>query len=145
MSATTFVDTSVLVWTYDPLDSRKRERALRRLEQETESGTPVVSANVLSELFVALTKKKGRSKPIMTPGDAADAVRLYRALTVVSVDSEQVEHALFLRKEHQLGYWDALNLASAIAGGCTLFLTEDAQSAPVIEGVRFEDPLLARL
>lgn len=144
MSATTFVDTSVLVWTFDPLDAKKRERALRRLEQETESGTPVVSANVLSELFVALTKKKGRSAPIMAPDDATDAVRFYRALTVVPVDSEQVEHALFLRKEHQLGYWDALNLASAIASGCTLFLTDDGQSAHVIEGVRFENPLLAR-
>jgi predicted nucleic acid-binding protein len=144
MSATTFVDTNILVWTYDPLDARKRERALQRLEQENESGVPVVSTNVLGELYVALTKKKGRSAPIMDPDDAADAVRFYRALTVVPVDSDQLEHALFLRKEYQQSFWDALNLASAIAARCTLFLTEDAQSNAVIEGVRFENPLLGR-
>ena len=141
MSATTFVDQSVLVWTFDPSDGRRRERALQRLEQEHESGTPVVSANVLSELFVALTKKKGRSTPIMSADDASDAVRFYRALRVVPVDADQVEHALFLRKEHQLGYWDALNFASALAAGCTLCLTIDLPGARSIESLRFENPL----
>ena len=141
MSARTFVDTSVLVWTFDPLDAGLQERALQRLEQERESGMPTVSANILSELYVALTKKKGRSAPIMSPDDAADAVRFYRALRVVPVDASQVEHALVLRKEHQLPYWDALNFASALAAGCTLVLTTDLPGKRSIEGLRFENPL----
>ena len=141
MSTKTFVDTSVLVWTFDLIDARRRERALQRLEQEHESGTPAVSANVLGELFIALTKKKGRSAPIMSADDAAEAVRFYKALRVIPVDADQVEHALFLRKEHQLAWWDALNFASALAAGCTLCLTTDLPGVRAIEGLRFEDPL----
>ena len=141
MSERTFIDTSVLVWTFDPLDARLHERALQRLEQERESGMPTVSANILSELYVALTKKKGRSAPIMSPDDAADAVRFYRAFRVVPVDASQVEHALVLRKEHQLPYWDALNFASALAAGCTLVLTADLPGKRSIEGLHFENPL----
>ena len=141
MSERTFIDTSVLVWTFDPLHSGLQERALQRLEQEIESGMPTVSANVLSELYVALTKKKGRSAPIMSPDDAADAVRFYRAFRVVPVDADQVEHALALRKEHQLPYWDALNYASALAAGCRLVLTADLPGKRTIEGLHFENPL----
>ena len=46
-----------------------------------------------------------------------------------------------LREKYQLQFWDALNLATAKAAGCTLLLTADIQSAKVIEGVRFENPI----
>ena len=141
MSAATFVDTSILVWTQDSQDARKQARALDRLKAESATGLPTVSTNVLGEYFVALTKKRAR-EPLMSREDAAERVRMAAHFNVVAVQREHVLEALRLREKHQLQYWDALNLASALLSGCTVFLTADLQSAKSIAGLRIVNPLL---
>ena len=140
MSTTTFIDTSILVWTQDSQDARSQARAIARLKVESVTGVPTVSTNVLGEYYVALTKRRGR-EPLMSRADAADRVRVATYFNVVSVQKEHVMDALRLREKHQLQFWDALNLATAKAAGCTVLLTTDVQSAKVIEGVRFENPI----
>jgi predicted nucleic acid-binding protein len=140
MSTTTFIDTSILVWTQDSQDARSQARAIARLKVESVTGVPTVSTNVLGEYYVALTKRRGR-EPLMSRQDAVDRVRAATHFNVVSVQKEHVMDALRLREKHQLQFWDALNLATAKAAGCTLLLTADVQSAKVIEGVRFENPI----
>lgn len=140
MSTTTFIDTSILVWTQDSQDARSQARAIARLKVESVTGVPTVSTNVLGEYYVALTKRRGR-EPLMSREDAADRVRVATHFNVVSVQKEHVLDALRLREKHQLQFWDALNLATAKAAGCTLLLTADVQSAKTIEGVRFENPI----
>jgi predicted nucleic acid-binding protein len=140
VSATTFVDTSILVWTQDSQDARSQARALERLKVETVTGLPTISTNVLGEYYIALTKRRGR-EPLMSREEAAERVRMAAHFNVIGVQKEHVLDALRLRDRHQLQFWDALNLATARAAGCTLLLTADAQSAKVIEGVRFENPI----
>lgn len=140
MSSATFVDTSILVWTQDSQDARSQARALARLKVESVTGMPTVSTNVLGEYFVALTKRRGR-EPLMSRADAADRVRMATQFNVVGVQKEHILDALRLREKHQLQFWDALNLATAKAVGCTLLLTADLPSAMAIEGVHFEDPI----
>jgi len=49
MSTTTFIDTSILVWTQDSQDARSQARAIARLKVESVTGVPTVSTNVLGE------------------------------------------------------------------------------------------------
>ena len=141
MSVNTFVDTSVLVWTQDASDPVRQLRALERLRLEQVTGLPTVSANVLAEMFVALSKRRGPHPPLYSPEEAARRVEVAATFHVVAVQKEHVLEALRLKQRHQLQWWDALNVASARAAGCTLFLTADFPSAQVIEGLRFEDPI----
>ena len=140
MSTTTFIDTSILVWTQDSQDAKSQARAIERLKVESVTGLPTLSTNVLAEYYVALTRRRGR-EPLMSREEAADRVRMATHFNVVGVQKEHVVDALHLREKHQLQFWDALNLATAKAAGCTLLLTADVQSARVIEGVRFENPI----
>lgn len=143
MSASTFVDTSVLVWAYDSQDLARRHRAQSRLRREADSGQPTTNSNVLAELFVALTKTKGRPdrQPLMTRELAALAVRQAATLLVVPTTRDHVLHALTLGERHQLPFWDAVNIASALAAGCTRFWTCDTPAAR-IGGLQYEDPTL---
>jgi predicted nucleic acid-binding protein len=143
LSASTFVDTSVLVWAYDSQDLARRQRAQSRLHREADSGQPTTSSNVLAELFVALTKTKGRPgrQPLMTRELAALAVSQAATLVVVPTTRDHVLGALVLAERHQLQFWDALNIASALAAGCTQLWTCDIPAARV-GGLRFEDPTL---
>jgi len=135
-----FIDTSVLVWLDDDSDAVKQRRAQLRLAAEYESGTPRTNANVLGELYVALTRRRGKGTTIATHDEALAAVQLAARLDVVPVTRDHVLHAVRLRARHQLAFWDALNIASALAHDCTLFLTADLLGARTIEGMRFEDP-----
>jgi predicted nucleic acid-binding protein len=56
--------------------------------------------------------------------------------------ANEVRRALDLVEARRMSWWDALLLASAISAGCTHFLTEDAQGAPVIDGVMIVDPFV---
>jgi predicted nucleic acid-binding protein len=53
---------------------------------------------------------------------------------------DQVKAAVAIETRWGTSWWDSLLLASAVAARCTHFLTEDRQSAPVIEGVKIVDP-----
>ena len=142
MSNRTFLDTSVLVWVHDSQDAGARRKVVERLAQEQRTGSPVVSSNVLAELYVALTRLRGRSKmPLLSREEAAEAVSAASGYHVLPVTGPDVLAAARLRDRHQLSFWDALNLASAVAQGCTRMLSCDAQSARVLEGVEYENPL----
>lgn len=143
MSARTFLDTSVLVWVHDSQDGRAQRRIIERLAREQQSGSPVVSSNVLAELYVALTRVRGRKSkaPLLTREEAAEAVAAAASYHVVPVTGADVLAAVSLRDRRQMSFWDALNLASALAHGCTRMLSCDAQSARVLEGIEYENPL----
>ena len=52
----------------------------------------------------------------------------------------EIMKAFEIEARWRTAWWDALNLASALAAKCTHFLTEDARSAPVIDGLSIIDP-----
>ena len=57
MSDRIFVDTNVLVYVYDRSESQRQRQALRVLDRLAMTGTGVISPQVLSEFFVAVTRK----------------------------------------------------------------------------------------
>ena len=135
-----FLDTSALVWLYDTSHAANHEAARAVLRSGDEL---VVSTNVLGELFVALTKKRGTKAPLATIGEAAKRVRAVAALEVVPVRKEEVLRAVELREHHQVSWWDALNWASAASAGCDEFVGADRPSRPKIDGVRFVNPFVS--
>lgn len=133
-----FLDTSTLVWLYDTANPRKHQAALRLLAGDD---ALVVSTNVLGELFVALTKRRGTRPPLATHAQAAERVKVASEdLEVVSVEREDVIRALGYRLEHQLSWWDALNWSSAVSARCDEYAGEDQASRASLDGVRFVNP-----
>ena len=133
-----FLDTSTLVWLYDTSDPVKREAARVVVAGDARL---VVSTNVLGELFVALTKKRGRLPPLASLPQAVDRVQAAAdSLEVVSVHREDVLRALRYRARLQLSWWDALNWSTAVAARCDEYVGEDAASRPEVDGVRFVNP-----
>ncbi|MBI3180814.1 MAG: PIN domain-containing protein [Myxococcales bacterium] len=145
MSAETFVDTSFLLRLYDVYQPAKRQAASERWRKEAGDGLPTLSPAILGELYAGLMRPIPRGAerlpPLMpTHAEAARAVEEAARLRVVAVRRETVLEALRLRERHRLGWWDAVHLATACAAGCRRILTEDMPSAPVLEGVTYENP-----
>jgi predicted nucleic acid-binding protein len=138
MNGRVFVDTNVLVYAYDRSEPNKQRLALDVLDRLAVSGIGVISTQVLSEFFIAVTRK------ITIPMGAKDAyerIRNYlQAWTVVDLTGLIVLEAVRGTQTHQLSFWDAQIWAAARLNQISLVFSEDFASNSVIEGVRFVNP-----
>jgi predicted nucleic acid-binding protein len=134
----TFFDTNVLVYLFDKDSPAKQERSRSLLEEYAGARRLVVSAQVLSELFVTLTRKFGKS---LSPAECEEIVREISAVSeVVPLDAATVLAGVARTRQRGLSYWDALIVESALAAGCVHLFSEDLQDGRRIESLRIENP-----
>ena len=130
-----FVDTNVLVYLFDADSPGKQARA-RELLREEGNGI-VVSAQVLGEFFVTVTRKLAVP---LSPEAAAQAIDAFCQFRVQTLDSELVRSAVYRSQSSRLSYWDALIVESALIVGADVLFTEDLQDGQEIDGMRVVNP-----
>lgn len=134
MPGRSFVDTNILVYAVDDADSAKQETARTLL---AETANIVVSAQVLNEFYVAVTRKLS---PPVESDVARDLVCNLARLPCVAIDAQLVQLAIGAGQRWQLSHWDALVIEAARQAGCTRVLTEDLSDGAVYDGLSIENP-----
>jgi predicted nucleic acid-binding protein len=132
-----FVDTNILVYAEQPGAGARHEAACAVLRDVWARRDGAVSAQVLQELFVTVTRKM--PKPYTTEV-ARKIIANYLAWRVIPVDGELVLDAIDLQHEHQLSYWDSAIVAASVRAGASELLSEDLSDGQVIRGVRVRNP-----
>ena len=135
-----FFDTNVLVYAHDRSAPAKQAKAQDLLRAGLSSGRAWLSAQVLGELYVVLTRR------IATPMDAGEAIEIVQALgklEVVEIGVVAVNLALHYTVRGGIGYWDALIVAAARLAGCTAVYTEDLTDGQVFDTVMIVNPFAA--
>ena len=135
MSARSFLDTNVLLYSDDRDAPGKRRRALDLLAEHRLARSGVVSLQVLQEYFATATRKLGVEAAI-----ARRKVELFANYHLVVLDVDDVLAAIDLHRLHQLAFWDALVVRAASQGGCSVLYTEDLQDGRSIDGVTIVNP-----
>ena len=134
------VDTNVLVYAYDRSESEKLRRALVVLDRLVETGTGVLSTQVLAEFYDAVTRKL---RLPLTPDQAAQRLEHYtQAWTVLSVTAPVVLEAVRGAQRYGFHFWDAQIWASAKLNHVSLVFSEDFGTGSEIDGVRFINPFV---
>ena len=132
------VDTNVLVYAYDHSDRVKQERAFEVLDRLASSARAVLSAQILSEFFVVVTRKIPDPLPMR---EAVRSVENYlRAWPVLTVTPPLIYEALRGTEQNRMNYWDALVWATAKLNQIPVILSEDFKDGRVLEGVQFLNP-----
>ena len=134
-----FVDTNVLVYLFDAGDPVKQKRAREVVGELARRKALVLSAQVLSELYVTLTRKLAEPLP---PEPALRALADLAVYPVVPIDAALVQRAAAHSIAEQIAFWDALILESAVEAGASTVYSEDLQSGCIYQGVRVLDPLV---
>lgn len=138
MKGEVFLDTNVLVYAYDLSDPAKQRRAIDVLDDLSVRDAGVISTQVMSELFVVLTRKLGNA---LTVEQALETVtRHMRAWRVVDVTDFIVLEAARGVRGHQMSFRDAQVWAAAKLNQIPVVLSEDFASGSIIEGVHFINP-----
>lgn len=119
-----FVDTNVLVYSYDLDAGAKHDTARSVLKDLWESRTGAISTQVLQEFYVTSTRKL--PKPL-TRQTAREVIGTYRSWPVHRPEVDDVIVASELEERHQLSFWDALVIVSAQRSGARTLLSEDLQ------------------
>jgi predicted nucleic acid-binding protein len=135
MTDSTFVDTNVLVYAADRDEPGKSAQAVDVLASL--HGRFVISAQVLGEFFVIVTRKL---RSPVDPAVAAVRVDELSRYRTVPLDARLVRGAVETAQRFQLSYWDALIVEAAVAGGCSRILTEDLDAGSEIHGVEIVNP-----
>ena len=132
-----FFDSNVIVYAMSPSDPAKFKAARALLGSAVEGRRGVVSAQVLGETFVTLTRKV----PNPLPREAALAnIKALSCLRVVPLTGALVFRAVELQGKHQLSYWDALIVAAAEDAGCAVLWSEDLSDGRVYGPVTVRNP-----
>jgi predicted nucleic acid-binding protein len=137
MTGPVFVDANVIVYSRDTRDAGKQRRAEAWLRHLWEQGEGRLSAQVLHEYYVTVTRKL---RPGMPPPEARADVRALLAWLVAVPEAQLLEGAWHEQDHAKLSWWDALLVAAAKAAGCRTLLTEDLSDGQDLGGLRIVNP-----
>lgn len=137
MSGRFFLDTHILVYSFDPTDSHRQERAQALISTALE-GAGVISFQVVQEfLNVALRK--------FTPPMSVDQAQRYLDVVLVPLckvqsDPDLYREALAVQLRWRFSFYDSLVVAAAHRAGCEVLCSEDLQHGQRVGGVAVVNP-----
>ena len=132
-----FFDTNILVYANDVSAGEKQVVARRLISESLRTGTGTVSAQVLSEFWVTVTRKL----PVPLDRDLAERqLAFFSAFKVIAIDLGLVLTAVKIQHRQGISYWDALIVAAARAADCRLLYSEDMQDGVDFDGIRVSNP-----
>lgn len=140
MSARFFLDTNVLVYTFDPREPVKQARAIE-LVTEALQGHGIISFQVVQEFLNVASRKFVQPLSAADSRDYLDDV--LEPLCEVFPTMDLYRRAVDLMERWQYGLYDSLVVAAAIEGGCRTLYTEDLHDGQVIEGLTIVNPFKA--
>ena len=123
MSGRYFLDTDVLVYTFDSPRAKKRDRARDLVSRALRDRQGVISYQVVQEFVNVATRKFDRP---LNPRDCArylDSVLF--PLCEVFPSGDFFREALVIPEQWKFSYYDAPSVAAAPAAGCERIYSED--------------------
>ena len=121
MPSAYFVDTNILLYVQDPKASEKRKKAAEWLEALVDRKLLVISPQVMNE-FAHNVLKKFRHVEM---GALLENLENMAEWCQAPTNSVTAIQGLLIHQRFKFSFYDATLMASAIAAGCTIFLSEN--------------------
>ena len=137
MSGKVFIDTNILIYAHDLDAGVKHTIAAAILKNLWETETGIISAQVLQEFYVNVTRKIPNPLP---KTKAREIIQSYLMWHVELNDIKTIFAASEFEERYNLSFWDALIVAAACNAKVEKILTEDLNHGQRIEGVFIENP-----
>ena len=138
MSDRTFIDTNVLIYAHDIDANAKHKIAKEVLQELWNERTGVLSAQVLQEFYVNVTRKI----PSPLSKDLARLVVSSYAIWCLETTPTEILAAFRIEDESRTGFWDALIVSSAAKSGANRILSEDLNAGQRIAGILVVNPFV---
>ena len=137
MSGKVFIDTNILIYAHDLDAGEKHSISATILKHLWETETGIISAQVLQEFYVNVTRKIPNPLP---KTKAREIIQSYLTWHVELNDIKTIFAASEFEERYNLSFWDALIVAAACNAKVEKILTEDLNHGQRIEGIFIENP-----
>ena len=135
-----FLDTNILVYSFDEGAPEKRDRSRQLINLALQSSNGLISIQVVQEFLNAATRK------FSTPMTLKDSQRYLRQvlnpLCQVYTDLPLLENGLNIQDKTGYSFYDSLILAAAIKANCAVLYSEDLHHGQIVKGVKIANPYL---
>ncbi len=133
-----FLDTNILVYSFNPDEPEKQRRSRALIFEALEKGQGMIGSQVVQEFLNVATRK------FKIPLNQEDC-RLYldtvlSPLCRVFPSIELYREALSVSGRWGYGFYDSLVIASALSGRCRILYTEDLADGQVIFDLKIVNP-----
>lgn len=134
MKEKVFVDTNIIFYAHDQKSPKKQVIASNLIQKLWQSKElPLISVQVLQELFVNLTKH-------IKTSEAETVIDLYRHWEVIENSVSIFNFAIRILKTDKISFWDSLIVSAAHYGKAKVIYSEDLNHGQVIQGVKILNP-----
>jgi predicted nucleic acid-binding protein len=134
-----FLDTNILVYAFDRGAGVRHDGAKALFQRLTQSGTGVVSVQVLQEWVNTVTRKV---REPLSLGDVRYWLHVFiQANWQIAVpQASDLVVAVDIMERWQLSWWDALIVTMAQSAGATVLWTEDLNAGQVLGSLTVRNP-----
>lgn len=132
-----FLDTNLLVFAFHRSARLKHDLAVQLLEGCCEYENGCLSIQVLQEFYITVTRKIAKTIEYSTARQIDADLAHWRVHAPKTGDLLQ---AIDMQHEHQLSFWNAQIVQSAVSLGCAQLLSEDFNHGQVYGTVRVINP-----
>ena len=126
-----FIDTNILIYSFDRLDEVKHQIAVDLLTELVEKNEIIVSTQVINEFIVVMTSKV--TYPLSLETVELHINKFSQVFNIRPIQMTDCIKALSILKRYGFNYWDSLIVAAALKSGCSTLYTEDMQDGQIIE------------
>lgn len=135
-----FLDTNVLIYAHDESAPDKKARAEEVILEGLRTEKVAISAQVLSEFYVTMTRK---AKKPMSLAKARQEVALLSNMETADVDVPMIQRAIDIQERWRINFWDSLILAAAEQTRCAVVFSEDLSDGQTYGSVTVRNPFKA--
>ena len=132
-----FVDTNILIYSYDQSSQTKRQQARNLMERLWQEQNGCLSVQVLQEFLVTVTQK------VPMPLSVEEAEEIQEDLSkwdYHAPEAVDILEAIKIQKRYRISFWDANIINSALKSGCQIIWSEDLNTGQVYYGVEVRSP-----
>jgi predicted nucleic acid-binding protein len=140
MSAEFFLDSNILLYSFDKSDPRKKRIAETLVEQASTSGAGAISSQVCQEFCNVMLHKNTDDIPLSKLSAYLEAV-IFPLIRVVP-SPDLFREALRIHRETQYRFYDSLIVAAALESRAPVLYSEDLQHGRQIGTLKIINPFL---
>ncbi|MGD9850814.1 MAG: PIN domain-containing protein [Nitrospirales bacterium] len=140
MSAKFFLDTNILVYTFDNGAPKKQRRAQELVEQALRTQEGVVSTQVVQEFLNVATTKF--AAPLVFSDAQQFLHDVLAPLCAVFPSVDLFRQALILQQETRYSFYDSLIIGGALQAGSEILYSEDLQHGQRIRELHILNPFV---
>ena len=118
-----FLDTNILVYSYDRSEPEKQKKAFQVLDYLAAKDKGAISTQILSEFFVAVTKKI--PEPLSIQEALERLENFLKTWDVLQVTPFIILEAVRGVKDYKLSFWDSQIWAAAKMNQISVIFSED--------------------